>query len=106
MYLRLGERGVDELAAVMDIDKPQELDLAHRDIDLDLSKGAAEGIGIVSDGVGRLGGDVLRVHGVVLRGHRELFQRHEHHAVVLADDVAVDDIHVVDRLTGELCRVS
>ena len=48
---------------------------------------------------------MLGVRGVVLRGHRKVFQRHEHHAVALADDVAVDDVHIVDRLTGELCRV-
>ena len=74
MDLRLGKRGGDKLAAVVDVHDVQQLDLAHRDIDLDLGERAAEGIGVVADGVGRLGGDVLGVRGVVLRGHRKVFQ--------------------------------
>ena len=106
MYLRFRKGGVDEVSAVVDIDDVLERDLAHRDIDLDLGKGAAEGVGIVANGKGRLGGDVLGIRGVVLCGHRKFLERHEHRAVAAADDVSVDNIHVGNCLTGELCRVS
>ena len=74
VHLCFCKGGVDEISAVVDVDDVLERDLAHRDIDLDVGKGAAKRIGVVADGVGRLGGDVLGVRGVVLRGHRKVFQ--------------------------------
>ena len=105
MDLRLGERGVDELAAVVDVDEPQELDLAHRDIDLDFRKAAPKGIGVVADRIRRFRRDVLRVGGVILRGHCELLERHQNLAVHDADDAAVSDVHVFSHLARDFGRV-
>ena len=89
----------------MDIDKPQELDLAHRDIDLDLRKAAPKGIGVVADRIRRLGRNMLGVGGVILRGHCKLLERHQNLAVHDADDAAVSDVHVFSHLPRELRRI-
>ena len=102
VYLCLRQSGIDEAAAVVDVDDLVELHLAQGDIHLHIGEGAAEGIGVVADGVGGFGGDVLAVRRVVLGGHGQLLQAHEHRAVLLADDVAVHDVHVVDGLAGQL----
>lgn len=44
---------------------------------------------------------MLALGGVVLGGHGQLLQAHQCLAVGAADDVAVHDIHVVYRLTGQ-----
>ena len=48
---------------------------------------------------------MLGMDGVILRGHGQLGQAHEHAAVGRPDDVGVDDVHVVGRLTGDLTGV-
>ena len=57
--------------------------------------------GVVADGKRGLGGNVLALGCVILGGHGQLLQAHQHLAVGAADDVAVHDIHVVYRLTGQ-----
>ena len=44
---------------------------------------------------------MLALGGVVLGGLGQLLQAHQHLAVGAADDVAVHDIHIVYRLTGQ-----
>ena len=105
MHLRLSQRRVDELAAVVDVHDVQQLDFAHRDIDFDLGECAAEGIGVVADGVSRFRCEVLGMDGVILRGHGQLGQAHQHAAVGDADDVGVDDVHVISSLPRELAGV-
>ena len=57
--------------------------------------------GVVADGKRGLGGNALALGGVVLGGHGQLLQAYQHLAVGAADDVAVHDIHIVYRLTGQ-----
>ena len=59
--LRFGKLGVDELAAVVDVDDLVQRDVAHGDIHRDLGTAAAEGIGVILDLICRLGGDMLAV---------------------------------------------
>ena len=48
---------------------------------------------------------MLTVDGVILRGHRQLLERHEDLAVLLADDVAVHDVHAAHRLPRDLVGI-
>ena len=58
-------------------------------------------MGVVADGKRGLGGNALALGSVVLGGHGQLLQAHQHLAVGAADDVAVHDIYIVYRLTGQ-----
>lgn len=100
--LGLRQGGIDKTAAVVNVDDLVQLDLAQGDVHLHIGEGATEGVGIVADGVGGFGGDVLAVRRVVLGGHGQFTQAHEHRAVLLADDIAVHDVHIIHGLAGQL----
>ena len=89
----------------MDIDNVFQRYLAHRNINFNLGKCAAEGVGVVADGVGALGGNMFAVHGIILRSHCQFRKRHQNGTVAFPDNIAVDDIHVCDCLPGDFVGI-
>ena len=102
MDLCLRQGGVDEAAAVMDIDDAFQRYLAHGNVYLHLREGAAEGIGVGADGGGALRRDMLGVDRVILGGHGQMGQIHLHRAAVLADYIALHDVQFLRRTAQHL----
>ena len=89
----------------MNIDHVLQRHLAHGNVHLHLGKGAAEGVGIVLDGVSTLGRNMLGMYRVILGRHGQLAEAHQYFAVSHANNVAIHNIHVVRRLTGQFLRI-